>query len=406
MALVVVLLFLANLTKRDFPQLSNLNTIVGFSSLISTILYLLNDGLLNNSFVPLSLLMPGRFMNLHALCSLPVFIININYLMSRVNRKFIYSKNYLLVISKAFFPPLFVLCIYLFTGYLQKIPFRLDDTVVNVYNSKAEYCEILNQDNKRILTSGISSRFIPINCKRSIILDSSTIDFIPYLPKGVVELKNLTEQLYGIDFNDPRVNFQIAGKDFTRSGAIPPEVIKPVWEMRTLSDWNLLACIYDFSNIVTPSNYEINLPIIFNDNHVTIFEVNSKCNKVAMPVISVSGLIEFTTTKQPFFWVPGGKTYINVFNNTKSKFSKNLSFDFIPNSCNSPIKSDLKIGTLSQINVTITDQIVNLSIPINLEIDESVLLTISVEPLSSNCIVAGDNREFTVGLSNLIFSNQ
>ena len=108
--------------------------------------------------------------------------------------------------------------------------------------------------------------------------NTATIDFIPYLPKGVIELKNLTEQLYGIDFDDPRVSFQIAGQDFTKSGAIPPEVIKPFWEMRTLSDWNLLACKYDFSNIVTPSNYEITLPIIFSDNNITIFEVKPDCN--------------------------------------------------------------------------------------------------------------------------------
>jgi hypothetical protein len=56
--------------------------------------------------------------------------------------------------------------------------------------------------------------------------------------------------------------------------------------------------------------------------------------------------------------------------------------------------------------VTIADQIINLSIPINLDIDERVLLSMSVDPLSSTCFVSGYDRQFTVGLSNLSFSNQ
>ena len=276
--LVVLLLLFANFTKKSFSQLATLNTTIAISSLISTLLYVLNDGWLKNNFVPLSLLMPGRFMNFHALFALPLIIINLNYCMSLFKRKINLTDYYLSSISIVMFPPILVLYLYFFTDHLQKIPFQLRNSVTNVYNSEAEYCEDLNKDDKHILTSGISSRLIPINCKRSIILDSHTIDFIPYLPKGVIELKNLTEQLYGIDFDDPRVSFQIAGQDFTKSGAIPPEVIKPFWEMRTLSDWNLLACKYDFSNIVTPSNYEITLPIIFSDNNITIFEVKPDCN--------------------------------------------------------------------------------------------------------------------------------
>ena len=405
LTLVILLFSLSKLIKKSYFELANLNIIVAISSLVSTLLYLLNDGLLQNNFVPLSLLMPGRYMNFHALLILPIIMININYLILKVKSKFTLIDNYLFKIIVILLLPFFLLYAYFFTSYMSRIPFNLENSAGNIYNSKAVYCKYLNRDDKQVLTAGISGRLIPINCKRSIILDSHTTDFIPYLPKGVNQIKNLTEQLYGISFNDPRINFRIAGKEFYRSGAIPPEIIKPIWEMRTLSDWNLLACKFNFSNIVTPTNFKINLPIVFSDNNVSIFRTDQNCNNFVVPAISASGEVEISNNGQRFIWVQGDEAYLNIFNNTQSNFSKNFSLDFVPNICNNPIKLILKIGNLSTTNLTITDKKVKFNKRIDLNQDKSVLLTISAEPINSPCLVSGDDREFTVGLLDPSFSS-
>jgi hypothetical protein len=59
--------------------------------------------------------------------------------------------------------------------------------------------EVSNGENL-ILTNGYISRLVPLFCRQPILIDTTQIDFLPYIPETIPYLAKIMEEVYGIPF--------------------------------------------------------------------------------------------------------------------------------------------------------------------------------------------------------------
>lgn len=394
------------LLRKNSMNFYILSLLVGFSALTSSFLYYTNDVILNGNFINLSLLMPGRFMNLHAI----LFIILISLTLFLLLEKFT-SRLEILNKFNNTAPILAVFIIYIFffisyfsTNIYQKNSFSQNISSINVYNQEFRSCAILSPGNNQILTIGNSSRIIPIKCKKPIVLDTTAIDFIPYLPKEIIRLKVLVEEIYGINFNDPKINFEIIGKNLSQSGSVSEEIVNPVWQSRTVQQWEFLACKYNFKNIVVPDYFNINLPNVISEKGYTVYETKQNCDGKNYPEYSFSRPIERTKSGGPFYWLNDQDAILNIFNNSNQEINNIVEFSFIPNSCNLPIEVLIFSDAVEISIMNITDSPKNFSQNFKLKAWENYVLKFELSNNNKFCVVSGDDRKFSVGLNKLRLS--
>jgi hypothetical protein len=68
----------------------------------------------------------------------------------------------------------------------------------------SEVCANLKEEEDKnvILTYGNISRFIPLFCREPITIDTTQIDFVPYLPETIPYLAKIMGEIYGIPFSN------------------------------------------------------------------------------------------------------------------------------------------------------------------------------------------------------------
>ena len=103
-----------------------------------------------------------------------------------------------------------------------------------------------------VLTS--QSTTVPIFriCNYPIVLDATSFDFIPYLPQTLIEVKNIIETGYGLDFDSPTNNINC--------GCIPEVLHRKIWESRTEQEWLSIAQELNFSAIAAPAEWVMKVP--------------------------------------------------------------------------------------------------------------------------------------------------
>ena len=103
-----------------------------------------------------------------------------------------------------------------------------------------------------ILTSFSSSTISMRKTLKPIILDVSSLDFVPYFPNTAKSMSLIIEQIYGIPFNNPPVN--IKNRPFLKD-----ENIKNNFENYSEEKWKILSEKFNFHGIIIPSNWKIKL---------------------------------------------------------------------------------------------------------------------------------------------------
>ncbi len=405
--LIILLIFLTFVIKIGSKGLKRFNILLLISTLLSVGIYFLNDYILNNSFIPLSLLMPGRFMNLQALTLLPILIINgyfvLKFFLNSLNRFRVVDKYFKRVFTLIFYSV--ILYLFVFTDSLAKIPFSHSVSALNIYQKSENLCLSLEPNEKKVLTIGNPSRFIPIKCGKSVILDTTAIDFIPYLPNALNSLKTIIDEVYGLDFQDPRKNFELIDSELSQSGSVPENIVKPVWDFRSVQDWQLLACKYDFVNIVTPDYFSLALPLIYSENGYSIYQTKQNCSSDLYPIIAVSRSVERSKTGDPFFWLIDNNASALIFNSSNASSFHNLSFDLFPNPCALPIRLNIIRDNFINSTFLVEDRVLKFESGINLAPGQNLKIDFLVDRNSLFCKVDGDDRQLSVGINNLRLSS-
>ncbi len=381
----LILWFGKNITKNTI----NLIIITMLSLIISTSLYLMNDKILGNKFILLSSLMPGRFNNLH-----PVLLIFILLSILRISLKN-RSKFYYILVTILF------AFMYFYPNLTPKINFQSTLNPQQINSNYKNICNLLMSSNLPVLTLGEASRFVTLECKLPILIDTTQIDFAAYNPNSLFNLSEITSDLYGINFMDPVDAWASSGKIIRPSGSIDPQIVKSTWSFRNLNSWENLACKYGFSNIVTDSTLKLGIPLTYQDELFSIYSLNQNCNSSRDKLEIFSNVdVELTKTNLPFQWVTdsGITTYFFNPSNDLKKFV--VTFTFTPNPCGLDNDFVFQIDGNKQVFSFGLEKITK---DFNLTINPYSQISIGINSKSDSqsCFVPGDDRNLLFGITQI-----
>jgi hypothetical protein len=384
-ALVFILRFGKNISRNTI----NLIIITMLSLIISTSLYLLNDNILGNKFILLSSLMPGRFNNLH-----PVLLIFILLSLLRIS-----LKNR----SKFYYIPVTILFafMYFYPNLTPKINFQSTLNPKQINSNFKAICNSLMSSDLPVLTLGEASRFVTLECKLPILIDTTQIDFAAYNPNSLFNLSEITSDLYGINFMNPVDAWTSSGKIIRPSGSIDPQIVKSTWSFRNLNSWENLACKYGFTNIVTDSTLMLGIPLTYKDELFSIYSLKQNCNASRGELEIFSNVdVELTKNNLPFQWVTDSGINTYFFNPSKDLKKFVVTYTFTPNPCGLENDFVFQIDGNKQVSSLGLEKITK---DFNLTIDpysqNSIGINFESDPQS--CFVSGDDRNLLFGISQI-----
>lgn len=238
-------------------------------------------------------LIPGRFMNLHAVLAIPLLIISfrifagsklaqtIRNSYSNLSKK---TKSLLVLVSIMLLAVIAVFGLttpkYLdaFTTIIDKnaerlteIPFSIADPVgvISQEWDAANYksiCDSLD-DNSQVLSIGEASLTLPMYCHTPVLVESNHLDFFTYALGLTPEVKKIVEVAYGLDYESP--------KESQITGSIIPSEVRHIWESRSVSTWKDVACEFGVNLVATPADWKMNLPIYSHNDKVNIYKLDT-----------------------------------------------------------------------------------------------------------------------------------
>jgi hypothetical protein len=258
--------------------------ILSFSIFLSTSFYILNDYVLGNRIIIFSALMPSRFFNLQAYFSIIVVLVflKIPYLkiLQRLNFFSIKVSNSMRLIIN-FFIFVTLVTIYLINpGWGIKTD-SFNFRPVSFYERMdfSNVCAKLDDLNSGVvLTYGEISKFVPLNCLKPILIDTTQIDSAPYVPETISYLSAVISEIYGVPF-ESRKEFNTfyrsdMNSTFRPSGTIESFYPKSMWPLRSEERWKFLGCKFGFQTIVTDSHIHLNIDSFTKLEDFNIYTLN------------------------------------------------------------------------------------------------------------------------------------
>ena len=92
-----------------------------------------------------------------------------------------------------------------------------------------------------------------------------TIDYLPYHPYLVNNIRDIMTEVYGYDFeNPPRNNYPYINDDY----------IKSKFEKRLASEWDYIKNKFKSNIVITPNNWKLDLELIFSDKKYSLYRIN------------------------------------------------------------------------------------------------------------------------------------
>jgi hypothetical protein len=97
-----------------------------------------------------------------------------------------------------------------------------------------------------------------------VALDTTAIDFIPYLPQTATLLGTLVERGYGVDFFHPPQVFKFTGALKEGSG-------RDYWACLSPAQWRPIARSFDVAALLVPANWKVRLPLLLSDANYALY---------------------------------------------------------------------------------------------------------------------------------------
>ena len=229
----------------------NINNIVNFKLLLPNV---------PDFFVRI---MPGRFTILHSVIAWPIILSVLFILIKNLKRKYYILNNL------EYFFIIFIILAYSVSHYKTFIKLK-NQYINNTSQTVSLYDDKFWNDAKKIkfdgylLTSYSSSTIAMRKILKPIILDVSSLDFVPYFPNTAKKMSLIIEKIYGIPFNNPPLD--IRNRPF-----LTDENIKSNFENYSEEKWIKLSKEFNFHGVVIPSDWNINLTPILIGNKFTLY---------------------------------------------------------------------------------------------------------------------------------------
>jgi hypothetical protein len=101
---------------------------------------------------------------------------------------------------------------------------------------------------------------------RSVLIDSGALETMVYAPEGGPATARIVTEVYGIDFFDPP-------RELRSSSVIPHDANRFTWSRFTGQRWRELRRTYNVSQIVTRSDYELDLAMMVEADGLRLYDI-------------------------------------------------------------------------------------------------------------------------------------
>lgn len=107
-----------------------------------------------------------------------------------------------------------------------------------------------------------------------IALDTTAIDFVPYLPQTATALGTLVERGYGVSFFHPPAALKFLS-------VLPPGTGRDYWACLSPGQWQGIAQEFGFAALLVPADWTVRLPLLLSDSSYALYAMPTQANAPA-----------------------------------------------------------------------------------------------------------------------------
>tara|TARA_B100000575_G_C23133492_1_gene657945 strand:+ start:1068 stop:2594 length:1527 start_codon:yes stop_codon:yes gene_type:complete len=207
-----------------------------------------------NNYGILSSIIPGRFMATYTFIAWPLVL-------SLVYQKF-KKYNYL----NSFF--YFLIILYSLMHYKNFVQVKNNYVNSEIFsinkNQNQIFYELSNFKNTGNIIATENAAFNVLYISKKPLLITRSLDFLPYHPYLINDIKEILEEVYGYDFNNPPIkNFPYLKDKF----------FKDNFENRSKKDWIKIKNKFKSNYVIVPKNWNLNLDLVSSDRNFKIYKI-------------------------------------------------------------------------------------------------------------------------------------
>jgi hypothetical protein len=130
------------------------------------------------------------------------------------------------------------------------------------------FYQVVAADRRGLTVSSGSFQLVQLYTRRPVLIDSGALDTMVYAPEGGPATAQIVTDVYGIDFFDPP-------REMRSSSLIPHDANRFTWSPARFSAqrWRELRRTYNVSQIVTRSDYELDLPMVAEGDGLRLYRI-------------------------------------------------------------------------------------------------------------------------------------
>lgn len=159
-------------------------------------------------------------------------------------------------------------------------------TVIPLLKFKPVYDQFINYSNDTLLKKVSESRglllsagelnFTQLITRRPIVIAPYCLDILPYAPGAGPMMAKILKDIYGIDFFNPPDGIH-GSSSVNGSNSIE------IWQKRTPEEWGRLAAEYGFTQVLTPRDVGLKLPLAMQNDGYDLYEIPTKRSNASEP---------------------------------------------------------------------------------------------------------------------------